>query len=445
MTAPIWMAAPPEVHSALLSSGPGPGSLLVAAGEWTSLSITYAEAAEELAALLAAVQAGAWDGPTAEIYVAAHVPYLMWLIQASANSAAMAGQQQTAAAAYTAALAAMPTLAELGANHTIHTGLVVTNFFGINTIPIAVNEADYVRMWIQAAAVMGGYQDVSATAVAAAPQPAPAPPIMNAAAPAAAAAQAAELPPDRQSQFLQWLKDIGYVDLYNKLIKPFVDWLANIPFLQALFSGFDPYLLTLGNPLTYLSPLNIAFALGYPMDFATYVTLLSQTFAFIGADLAAAFASGNPMTIGLTILFTSVEAIGTIITDTIALLKTLLEQTAVLLAALAPMLAAPLVPLAAGASTRGREHPYPHAGPAATAVDRTTAGKRCWSGSGDGEFRLHGGWPGHGCQERRTCQRPQEGPAARWCRGAGRRAGPIRAGSLAAPPAHEGRPARPRL
>ncbi|MEK7037916.1 hypothetical protein OSH76_22075, partial [Mycobacterium ulcerans] len=39
-------------------------------------------------------------------------------------------------------------------------------------------------------------------------------------------------------------------------------------------------------------------------------------------------------------------------------------------------------------STRGREHPYPHAGPAATAVDRTTAGKRCWSGSGDGEFRL---------------------------------------------------------
>lgn len=180
MTAPVWMASPPEVHSAALSSGPGPGPLLSAAGAWSSLSLEYTAIADALRSQLGAVQAAAWQGPTADRYAAAHLPYLAWLAAASADSAALAARHETVATAYVSALAAMPTLPELAANHAIHGVLVATNFFGINTIPIALNEADYVRMWVQAATTMASYEAVSGAALASAPQPAAAPPILAA-------------------------------------------------------------------------------------------------------------------------------------------------------------------------------------------------------------------------------------------------------------------------
>ncbi|OBJ82459.1 PPE family protein [Mycobacterium asiaticum] len=176
----IWMAAPPEVHSALLTQGPGPESLLTAAAAWESLSAEYAAAAAEITDLVAAVEAG-WEGSGAESWSAAQAPYVAWLLEASAKSAAAAAQHEVAAVAYTAALAAMPTLAELAANHATHAALVATNFFGVNTVPIVLNEADYVRMWIQAATTMATYQSAATAAVASAPSSTAAPPIVRSA------------------------------------------------------------------------------------------------------------------------------------------------------------------------------------------------------------------------------------------------------------------------
>ena len=174
----IWFASPPEVHSALLSTGPGPAALLSAATAWEALSSEYASAAAELAAVVQAVGLQ-WEGASATQYSAAHVPYLNWLATASTNAAGTAVAHQTAAASYHTALATMPTMAELAANKATHAALMGTNFLGMNTIPIALNEADYARMWIQAATTMTVYQATSEAAVGSAPQPAPAPDLVN--------------------------------------------------------------------------------------------------------------------------------------------------------------------------------------------------------------------------------------------------------------------------
>ncbi|MEB3971054.1 PPE domain-containing protein [Mycobacterium ulcerans] len=178
MTSPLWMASPPEVHSSLLSTGPGPGGILVAAAGWLSLGALFeATAAEVDHQICEAIRL--WQGRAADDYVAAHTPYVVWLDHAAIVCQRAGAALQMMVAAYGDALAEMPTMAELQENHAVHGVLVATNFFGLNGVPIAVNEADYVRMWIQAAGVMGVYESCTSAALLEVPPTCPSPVLVN--------------------------------------------------------------------------------------------------------------------------------------------------------------------------------------------------------------------------------------------------------------------------
>ena len=281
MTAPIWMALPPEVHSSLLSSGMGAGTLLAAADAWSVLGHEYTTAAAELTTILEIVQAGSWEGETAARYLVAHAPYVAWLMQAGANSASAAAQLQTAAGSYTAALAAMPTVAELAANRATLGVLVATNFFGINAIPIAVTEADYIRMWLQAATTMSVYQAVSATTVASTPQTTPPPSVLE---PGVGEAGSAAFT-DPIEEWLSWSEHFS--SMYRMLKQVLADPLGTLIQVITDFAADPAAAITTWMPLFYL----FAYA-------ATFAVMGTPLYAAIMGPAAAS--SAIPIALGLS-------------------------------------------------------------------------------------------------------------------------------------------------
>ncbi|MBX9641711.1 MAG: PPE family protein [Mycobacteriaceae bacterium] len=154
----FWHAMPPELNTARLMAGAGPAPMLVAAMGWEALAAALDAQAVELTARLNSL-GEAWTGGSSDKAISNAQQMIPWLQTASAQAKTRGMQATAQAAAYTQAMATTPSLPEIAMNHVTTAVLTATNFFGVNTIPIALNEIDYfVRMWMQAALAMDIYQ-----------------------------------------------------------------------------------------------------------------------------------------------------------------------------------------------------------------------------------------------------------------------------------------------
>ncbi|WP_084655061.1 PPE family protein [Nocardia altamirensis] len=172
-----WVALPPEINSARLIAGAGVMPMQVAATAYTTLSAEFAAAASALTGLMAGMSAQ-WVGPTSAVAMGCFGTYLSWVNGTCTQLGGAAARAQAQVAAYELAMVTMPPLPVIEANQATGITLAATNFMGVNTAPLAANEAAYVAMWIQAAAVMSAY--AAATAANAIFDPfMPSPPIVG--------------------------------------------------------------------------------------------------------------------------------------------------------------------------------------------------------------------------------------------------------------------------
>ena len=159
-------ALPPEINSARMYAGPGPGSMLAAAAAWDGLAAELNSAASSYGSVISQLTSGSWLGPSSTAMAAAAAPYVTWMSTTAGQAELAAKQAQAAAGTYEAAFAMTVPPPEIAANRSQLVMLVATNLFGQNTPAIAATEAQYGQMWAQDAAAMYSYAATSAATTA---------------------------------------------------------------------------------------------------------------------------------------------------------------------------------------------------------------------------------------------------------------------------------------
>jgi PPE-repeat protein len=164
---------PPEINSARMYAGPGPGPMLAAASAWDALAAELQSTAVSYRAAISELTGGPWLGASSAEMTAATTPYLNWMTTAAAQAEQTATHARAAAAAYETAFAMTVPPVVIAANRSLLTTLIATNVLGQNTAAIAATEVHYAEMWAQDATAMYGYAGASATASQVTPFTAP--------------------------------------------------------------------------------------------------------------------------------------------------------------------------------------------------------------------------------------------------------------------------------
>ncbi|WP_204079190.1 PE-PPE domain-containing protein [Mycobacterium riyadhense] len=148
---------PPELNSARMFAGVGPGPMLAAAAAWDGVAEELHAAAGTFTSATAGLAGEAWRGPASVAMTGAAGPYVGWLSTAADQAEQVAGQARLIASAFEAALAATVHPAIIGANRTQLVSLVAANLLGQNAPAIAAAEAEYEQIWAQDVAAMSAY------------------------------------------------------------------------------------------------------------------------------------------------------------------------------------------------------------------------------------------------------------------------------------------------
>ena len=155
---------PPEVNSALMQAGAGPGPMLAAASAWTGLAGELQSAASSFASVTSGLTRATWQGPAAQAMAAAAAPYTAWLTTAAGHTQRAASQATAVAASFEAAHAATVPPPVIAANRALLGALANTNIFGQNAPAIAATECHYEEMWAQDVTAMGDYHVAASSA-----------------------------------------------------------------------------------------------------------------------------------------------------------------------------------------------------------------------------------------------------------------------------------------